>query len=170
MIPVEATTFVTGPAPACSTAAPTTNACFAQAAANAWGSCTVPAGFNVMTTGEAPFPAVHLAANDAGCMVIAFVETACGPAVVSWTMGQPETTWSDFSIAGRECWMTDFGRVCAAMVPVGNHTIDVGYCSAGFYTCSGVSNGFATVSATGAFMAFGGATSGCGPGGGCGCW
>jgi hypothetical protein len=170
-VPVEATTFVMGAAPACSSSTATTNACLAQAAASAWGSCTPPAGYNPITTGEAPFPAVYISRDEVGgCTVMIFVETACGPAIVSWMMGAPETTWSGFGVAGGECWMTQFGRVCAALMPIGDHTIDIGYCSAGFYTCSGVSNGFATVTSSGAVVGFGGATSGCFPGGGCGCW
>src|SRR5262245_7484170 len=75
-IPAEATTFVSGTGPACSSAAPTINLCLAQAAASAWGGCTVPAGFNLITIGEAPLPAVQVLGNQDDCSVLAFVETA----------------------------------------------------------------------------------------------
>lgn len=68
------------------------------------------------------------------CQVLEFVPTSCGTAVVSWAMGAHESSWLGFSSNGFDvpeatCWFEEFGRVCAAVVSSGQHTIGGSSCS-----------------------------------------
>jgi hypothetical protein len=128
-IPAEATAFVTGNAPACSSATPSMNACMIQAASTAWGSCTVPAGFRTIGNMYTVFPAASIFGDADDCEVHAFVATDCGAAIVAWTMGANEASWSAFTAEGTDCWITAFGRVCVSLLPVGRHTIRSSSCS-----------------------------------------